>query len=177
LPRRRGFSQARLTTSQKRRVGWEEGPGGTGTTAVSATGSSIMGSGASILFDGNTVARTRGYIANILTTATNAGDGFEWGYGICVVSGDAFGVGITAVPKPIDDMDWNGWLWHQLGGVFAPVVATIGGVNAVQQIVIDSKAMRKVGINDVLTLIGQFVEVGTATLEIHADTRMLFKLP
>ena len=173
MARRRSFS-----APARRRTGWEEGPGGQAVVAVSTTSSLIIGSGVAALTDGLTVVRSRGMINLVLNAASASMDGFGYAFGLCVVTSDAFAVGITAVPKPIDDSDWDGWFWHSFGFLFSHAALTSTGTGPfVENIEIDSKAMRKVGINDTVTLVGQFVEAGTAVINIHADSRLLTKLP
>ena len=114
-----------------------------------------------------------------LTVAAAAGDGFFGASGICVVSEDAFNVGVTAVPKPLDDDDSDLWLWHNFFDIAALSVTLTDGVNAMGanlRLEIDSKAMRK-GFDSKSVIVGvtQVVERGTATVEHHARTRILFK--
>ena len=162
----------------KRQTGWEEGVGElTSLQAVTASTSLIIGSvGFQLAVDGVTLIRTRGIIQVILTAA-GAAEGFNGAFGICVVSNDAFAVGITAIPNPVDDMDWDGWLYHQFWSLMAPAAFQATGTGPfVKDLVIDSKAMRKVGQNDTIVLVGQFLEIGTAALSVTAGSRFLFKL-
>ena len=177
MARRRSFPRG---TSQRRRTGWTEFVGDfTGAPlTVTVTSVAIVGPGFEVLVDGITLVRTRGLIQLALTANTAAGDGFQGAFGICKVSADAFAVGVTAVPSPLDDMDWDGWLWYSFftliqGSVFsAQVSAGFGN----KEMVIDAKAMRKVGLNETFILVGEFVETGTASMLVSADSRALFKL-
>ena len=174
---RRGSFPARAA---RRRTGWEEGPGGSISTSFTSSGQAILNSGIQALLDGLTIARIRGKIQCQLETATAAGDGFHGAYALGVVTADAFNVGITAVPKPIDDIDWDGWMVHGFFDVHSVTSTLADGVNlnAVHfDKEIDGKAMRKFGLNDVLFGIVQVVENGAATLEVFFDSRLLFKLP
>ena len=94
MARRRQFTRG---TSVRRRTGWEQGVGGW-PMAASITGDSvaIVGDGIVALQDGLTLVRTRGEIELVLTAAASPLDGFKGAFGICVVSGDAFAVGVTA---------------------------------------------------------------------------------
>ena len=125
-----------------------------------------------------TIVRIRGYFRVILTAATAAGDGFLGAVGIGVVTAPAFAVGLTAVPLPVAEMDWDGWMFHQ----FFDLRSNIAGVGDGQPGVsigfdIDSKAMRKLGDEQVLMGAIEVVESGTAVMEVSADTRILLKLP
>jgi len=149
--------------------------------AFSANGSTIWSQGVQLVAESQaTIVRCRGLISATLLTAAAAGDGFFGAFGIGIVNENAFTVGgTTSVPTPITDIDWPGWLWHQFFDVRA-VTATIGdGVNAVgayARFEIDSKAMRKMGDEEVLMGVTQVEESGAATMEVNANTRLLFKL-
>ena len=93
-----------------------------------------------------------------------------------VVSADAFAVGISAVPKPFDDIDWSGWMWHWSGALHAPTAAQLGDPSSTRLIEIDSKAMRKLSINDVLFAIVQVGEVGVAAMTTRIGSRILLKV-
>ena len=81
-----------------------------------------------------------------LLTAAAAGDGFFGAVGIGIVTNQAFVAGVTSMPEPFDEVNWDGWMWHFFFDIRS-VTATIGdGVNAAsvsQLLTIDSKAMRK----------------------------------
>ena len=114
-----------------------------------------------------------------LTVATAAGDGYAGAVGIYMMTEKAFAAGDASSLAPLADANSDMWLWHSFFDV-RTLTTTLGdGVNAQAasvRIPIDSKAMRKdfdpervmVGVTDV-------VEIGTATLIWHADTRQLFK--
>ena len=174
--RLRGFSQGR-TSGKRRQTGWEAGPGSLTMAegTLSGSGNLIIGSGIAPVVDGLTLVRTRGDITMGLRTAGSVGDGFLVGVGIGIVTNDAFAVGVTAVPSPIDDMDWDGWLFHKLVNLFT-VVGTEDNPVTAARIDVDSKAMRKIGINETMYLSAQGVEVGVATMAIAGITRTLFKL-
>ena len=127
-----------------------------------------------------TVVRTRGLVAATQVLSGAIGDGFFGAHGICMVNEDAFAVGASAVPDPIDDSNSDLWLWHSFFDVRTVTGTIADGVNAVgcvSKIVIDSKAMRK-DFDPEMVMVGitQVLESGTATVEIHADTRQLFKV-
>jgi len=51
-----------------------------------------------------------------------------------------------------------------------------GGGAGHQRIVVDSKAMRKFGPEDVVIYVLEVILLGTAAMNVHADARMLFKV-
>ena len=173
MARRRQF----VTSGARRRTGWDIGPGSSTLQTVTASGSIIVGLGSETVLDGITIVRIRGLLRLVLL-AGGAAEGFIGAFGICIVSSDAFAVGITAIPSPVDDTDWNGWMWHQYFSLTlsAAFQATGAGPHSVD-LPIDSKAMRKTGVNNVITLIGEFTEIGTSSMTISADSRVLAKLP
>ncbi len=150
MPRSRGF-QTRPIRSNRRKTGWFEGPFHDISSLVSA-GSTVWLTGQTATDDGLTLVRLRGEACLSLRLATAVGDGFDgFAMGICIVTGNAAGVGITAIPKPLTDIDWDGWIWHQLGGHITGLETTEvqRGFHALR-IPIDSKAMRKFKASDVI---------------------------
>jgi len=137
--------------------------------------------GQQALEDGLTLVRIRGQFTVCITATTTIGDGFQrFGLGICIVSENAFGVGATAIPAPLTDVGWDGWMWHYLGGQLRGFSTTELGVAPMEavRVEIDTKAMRKIKESDIVVgVIELGSEVGASTLEFAAETRMLFKLP
>ena len=132
------------------------------------------------MVDGNTIVRLRGSALLYLTSVAAALNGFtRVALGIGIVSTAAATVGITAVPTPLTEINWEGWMFHWTGSLINidnTIDDSIGG--GVVRIPIDSKAMRK--INDDETLFGVVEvsgEVGTAVMGFNGSTRMLVKLP
>jgi len=127
-----------------------------------------------------TVVRIRGEISFFLDLVTASGDGFqEYGIGIGIASGDAIAVGATALPTPLGDKDWPGWLFHHSGAsiVGAETTEAFRGPMSAVRMAIDTKSMRKIGLNE--TVFASFetgAEIGTAQLEVLMNTRMLLKL-
>ena len=95
------------------------------------------------------------------------------------MSSAAFAIGQTAVPTPITEADWPGWLYHQFGDCRVVTATIADGVNASGanfRMEIDSKAMRKQGADETLMAVLEVSEQGTATMEMHGDLRILDKL-
>jgi len=89
-------------------------------------------------------------------------------------------VGQTAMPAPLDEQDWDGWLfWTPLVLVAHTTSPTDdpGGLSTIIRVDVDSKAMRKLNLGDVIFASAQFTEVGAAVARVFFDSRILIKLP
>jgi len=178
VPRSRGFSRGIPGTSSRRRTGWEEGPGTASESTITSSSAAILGNGQTFQLDGLTVVRLRGFVELRLEGAGSAaGSGYTGALGIGIVTTAAFAVGSSAVPTPITEIEWEGWMWHQLFSL------TVGDATAGDRHVsplafqIDSKAMRKVGSDETIFASIEVVEKGTETLSVILASRMLLKLP
>ena len=163
----------------RRSTAWALGLGGSTVSTQTTTSAGLLGAGVAINLGSVTIVRIRGMARVWLTTASALGEGFHGALGIGLVTTQAFNVGATAVPEPLGDMEWDGWMWHQFFDVFngAATVADVGESFASEvNITIDSKAMRK--FDEDMTLIAAFeaVEIGTATVNMALDSRLLVKL-
>jgi len=104
---------------------------------------------------GETLIRTRGMLS-FGSDQFVAGEQQLGSFGIGVVSAQAEALGITAIPHPGDDAAWGGWLYHTFlfnrfnfsSAVSTQAIATVN-------IVIDSKAMRKVSDEERLVVVLQ----------------------
>ena len=176
MVRSRGFHQA-----PRRRKGWDVGPGQLASqTSISASGSTILSSVLNLSQDGLTLVRARGELTLSLSAASAAGTGYSGAFGIGLTTVAATAVGVTAVPTPITEQDWDGWIFWESFSVKSITGTIADGVNAsavILRILIDSKAMRK--LTDDSSLYGalEVQEGGTAVLESHFDSCMLFALP
>jgi len=126
-----------------------------------------------------TIVRIRGHFQLFLTLVTAVGDGFHGAIGIGVFTNEAFASGAAAIPGPLTDADYDGWMYHQFIDVHGITLTEADGSNAVVMVQageIDSKAMRIQ--EDSQTLLGliEVGEEGTAAAEFWADTRVLDKL-
>jgi len=179
MPRSRGLRSTRTSVPSRRKASWDEGP--FGRAQVTSNVLTIIPTGQAAGQDGLTIVRIRGELLLALSTVTAALDGFRrCACGIGIFDTKAFsGVGVTAMPGPLTEMDWNGWLWHWTGAVTGMSTTTDGnGGSSAARIVIDTKAMRKIGLQEVVGAVFETSdEVGTAVLEVYMSTRMLAKLP
>ena len=173
MARRRGFTQ---TVRVRKSRDWGLGPGSEDGTAITATGSTLIGAGVAPLGAQElTVARIRGLLtANIFSTAAN-GDGFFGAFGIGKVPVTAFAAGIGSVPTPITEIDWDGWLYHTFIDVRRGAASLTNGMGF-QRVEIDSKAMRKLDSQEVIYGVLEVKEVGTVEMRVFFNTRALFLL-
>ena len=183
---RRGLTL--LRTSAKRKTAWGVGPVTTaGGQAITASAKILGAQGSVAQTDGLTLVRTRGELVLALSAATATFDGFTGAFGIGLVSAQAFAIGLTAIPGPLAEEDWDGWLVHRYFHLvaFGPIVAAnvslepgqVHATTAALRFEIDSKAMRKFQENMVLVAMLETVVAGTAVGRWYFDCRMLFKLP
>jgi len=176
VARSRGFPQVR---SNRRKVGWDLGPVNTGTN-ITTTSQALGTGGVQALLDGHTVTRIRGYCRLYVHVTSATMSGFHGALGMCIITENANGIGVTSVPHPLGDDDWDGWLWHHYIDVRSITATIADGANAksvVQEIVVDSKAMRKFKESDLLVVVIDVVEEGTASMRWEFDSRVLLKLP
>ena len=176
MPRARsGFSRGR--SAPRRRIGWEEGPGGNAIQAITASSTVILGSGSAALVDGVILVRVRGAFQAFLSVADAVGSGYHGAFGLAVVDNAAFAIGVTAMPEPVTDMQENVWLYHQFFDIHNPTVTLDEGSSAAAvRLEVDGKAMRKLAVGDTIAAILQVFESTNAEMRVFFDSRMLIKL-
>ena len=162
----------------KRLNAWGVGPS-TANQQHSTPGSVIWDTGVILnTEDRATIVRTRGILRIYLVAASAIVSGFSGAVGIGIISSDAFAA--SAVPDPVADSDWPGWLWHTFFDVRSVTATLADGVNSVAAVFtkeIDSKAMRKFGSAETLVGVTETdSEIATADIRVFADTRILVKL-
>ena len=157
----------------RRLTSWSLGASGLITQTVAA--SAVFGAGAQALTDGLTIVRTRGTCLLRLQVSDGVASGMDAAFGMCVVSENAASVGITAVPNPITDVAWDGWMVYWTGALKGSSLSSQGA--STHRIDIDSKAMRKIKESDVLLgVLETQNEVGSVTFAADLMTRVLLKL-
>jgi len=123
---------------------------------------------------GETIIRTRGLMTyrsdQVAASEVNIG-----AFGIGVVTAQAVSVGITAIPHPVTDAAWGGWLWHSyFANRFNFASATGLQFDGVFQIPVDSKAMRKIDEDERMVVV---IENSTAVgMQCSSQERVLTKL-
>jgi len=165
----------------KRSTQWELGPGGDDiatfdVTGISASSAVIIGSGVQPTGEELTITRTRGLLSLQLVVGATVSVGFNVAVGIGVASVPAFTAGAPSVPMPFGEVNWQGWLWHSFFWVGVGIGGGTGGDSEIVNVMIDSKAQRKLRLNDVMYAAVEVGEVGTASLDVRLVTRVLFKL-
>ena len=182
----RSRSRFPLRQVQRRKTSWQPGTGRDAPTTVSGTGKSILNLGIEFLQDGLTIVRTRGELLLYLESTVAGRDGFAGSFGIGVASAQAVAIGATALPGPSTDTDWDGWYYHTIMALRsidlinsdAATAEDFGNVvTSALRLPVDSKAMRKVGINQVAFAMIEVTEVGTAVMQVNWNSRHLLKLP
>jgi len=176
LALRRGSTRGRVTGSLRRNKGWEEGPGGTAITTITTSSSVFLGQAVQPTQDGLTLLRTRGLLSAYLT-AGGAGEGFQGAYGIGKATAAAVTAGIASVPTPITEQQWDGWLYWTPISVHQQSAFQATGHTFQLADQLDSKAMRKIAQEEAFYMAIEVVEIGTASMDVFFDSRMLFALP
>jgi len=178
---RRGF-RSRLSPGSRRKTAWGFGPK-TSELIINGVGKTGWSLGVSLGLESQaTVTRIRGMALVKLNFGTDAGDGMTGAMGIGLASSDAFAVGATALPGPINDTEWQ-WLWHSFFDVYAIAAQAaaadiaINSVSSIVRILIDSKAQRILRENEtIFGMVEVASELGPAQISVFADSRMLVKL-
>ncbi len=119
-----------------------------------------------------TVVRTRGLV-EFRPQAFGVDLTYDGAYGLAVVSDEAIAAGAASIPRPFDDDDWPGWLVHGYYMGHFEFQSGVGIMMVSGQQVIDSKAMRKVGLNETLVWM---VESNSSAVDVILHARVLMKL-
>ena len=171
----RKFAGRSHVVRSKRQVTWI-GTADQGYVAVASTAKVLLSS-----FDPfavgiikPTIVRTRG-MYSIKPDVFTANLDIVGAWGVAIVSDDAFAVGITAIPGPFSDSNWDGWMAHEFFAVHLEDLGT-----AVETVFpadvrfnVDSKGMRKVSDNETVVHVAES-EIGNFL--IAEPIRTLYKL-
>ncbi len=146
-------------------------------TAFSATGGTLLtvSNAALLALRPFTIVRSH-YEIHIRSDQVSATENFAFCFGSCVVSDQASGIGITAVPTPFTDLGSDFFFIHKvMFGAFA--FATGASISAVHGVgyTIDSKAMRKVNDDEDWITVGEFSSIGSGFTAMTGG-RILIKL-
>ena len=180
MARRSGFpGRTLIQRGPKRQVVWGVGPNAQNVSSM-ASFAAVWSNGVVLTQESEvTIVRLRGDLLLTLLAQTAIGDGFAGAVGIGIVNSQAFATGIGAMPTPVTEVDWPGWMWHSffnLRGITALEADGSNAMGVVQRMLIDSKAMRKMGDEEVLFGAIEGTLSGGGTLELQADSRLLAKL-
>jgi len=176
-----------LIRAPKRLSSWEgsvaSGTNGSGQTLASSAATLF---GTSFLFTSDvTIVRQRGEFLAFLESATATADGLFGAIGIAKASTAAVTAGAASVPTPITEESWDGWLYHRYFSLMAPAPIAGGAAadgdlsiptTAAVRIEVDSKAMRKIGNLESLYGAIELTLIGTASMRVFFNSRMLVKL-
>ena len=167
-------SRSVVTRAPRRKTVW------IGTATASAV---TVGAGASVVHSSfvpsalsmlaPTVVRVRG---DLLVHPVAFGVDANWSgaYGLCLVSDEALAIGETAIPRAFDDDDWSGWLVHGYFTGHLEFQSSTSELVMPQVQVIDSKSMRKVGVNE--SLVWMFENNSSVSVRASLQARVLVKL-
>ena len=112
-----------------------------------------------------TIVRCRGELL-VMITAAGAASTANFTSGLIVVTADALAAG--AVPSPLSDIgsDWLWWSNRGLRSLAGGSASDEDGAAGIVRVPIDSKAMRKVGLNQALILVSA-MQPETLTISVH----------
>ncbi len=126
-----------------------------------------------------TLVRTRGRLMISNDASSSSGDMGIVTMGIIVVTAAAFAG--SSVPTPLTDVgsDWLWWDVATFGRISAAAEDVVNNPLTIDRIQVDSKAMRKIGLNQVLLFVAQLTpcDSGTVVANICGNLRMLLKAP
>jgi len=144
-------SRRPFRTGTKRITAWA-GIADQGFIAVASAGATLINS--LTLGEPGTIVRVRGMVS-VNPQALGASVAVVGAVGMGIVSAQAFAAGVGSMPEPFSDAEWGGWLVWRSFGYFLNVTSDIGRLMPDWNFEVDSKAMRKVGENEVLVTIAE----------------------
>ena len=164
--RHRGF---RGSQRSQRLTTWI-GPADQGYVNVASGGATLITSFA--FEEPATIMRTRAMVS-FRPQSTGADLDIVGAFGMGVVSAEAFAAGVASIPEPFSDADWGGWFVWQSFGFRIEFSDATGIAFPRWDVTLDSKAMRKVGSNEVAVFVA---ESQAGAYAINTPVRMLVKL-
>ena len=120
----------------------------------------------------------------LLKTASIAGAGCYGAFGIAKATSAAVLAGAASVPTPVTEEAWDGWLYHRYFSLVSPGPIAVGtarqqtnsDIATVLRLEVDSKAMRKLDVNEAFFAVIEVTAQDTFSMEWAFNCRMLFKL-
>jgi len=165
--RRSGFRPV-----SKRLTAWDSGPRSDNGAGFSVSSTGTVWNVGMVPLIPVTLVRIRGVITFFFDSVTAAADAWTVAVGIGLIATDAFTAG--ALPDPLADDLWEGWMWHHYLHMVVPAGTTAN--LAPVRLEIDSKAMRKVDPGMTLFGITEAAEQNDGSTFIqYANTRILSK--
>ena len=120
-----------------------------------------------------TLVRVRGTISlRGLLTADLAS--IQVGLGLAVLGAKEVAVGTSSVPLPFTNSDDDRWLWYS-GQTLQNAPSGITDILHSVNVEVDSKAMRKIGSNEVVALVTEVIDV-SAGVGVGVSTTLRFLL-
>ncbi len=175
MARRVGSAFRGRRQSLRRQTSW--GPGPRGSVSQSVAGKILFPIATVPTTEGLTVVRTRGELLLYLSGSDGATSGISLAFGMAIVSDEALGAGVGAVPGPFTDPNFEGWFVYWTGSLFGSAATGAAGANVVR-LPIDSKAMRKFFAGtSMVAVLESSAEAGVVVWEGKLETRQLVKLP
>ena len=145
-----------------------------GWSGLSASTAVIDSSFTTVSGDPETIIRSVGQFA-VQTDQIAASEEPFGAVGLCVVSDEAFAIGVTAVPTPYVDADSDLWLFHQFWATGVFFGDGTGFASLLQRYTLESKAMRRISGDQVLILVVENASV-LHGCEYRLDMRLLTKV-
>ncbi len=122
-----------------------------------------------------TLVRSRGRIRAYTDTSSTPGSFGVVTMGMIVIRKSALAG--AAFPSPIQEGD-SDWFWWDSLSVGSDAADVIGSTVTVDRIVVDSKAMRKIGNNEVIVFVAELTTCeGTMVVNLCGSLRLLLKAP
>ncbi len=171
MARRKAF--ARFVRPPARTTVWFNH--GLGPVTVAGSSASLYSSynAAALAFRPFTIIRTR-LLVHFESDQVAAIEKPSGAFGGIVVKEDAQAIGITAIPTPISDTDAEWAFFQGMTTSFTFITGVGFDADSGSRYIIDSKAMRKVGINETyVTVVENRIAVGSIT---SVEGRQLIKL-
>jgi len=164
--------------SRKRRMSWEGGNVDIADlTTVSPLAVTVLTEAQLENFPTPTLIRSRGRINAYTDPSATPGSFAVVGVGLIVVTAAAAAVGVTAIPTPLTELG-SDWLWWDSLSVGSDAADVIGSTITVDRLSVDSKAMRKIGNNQVVLLVAEMLTCeGTMVVNLCGTLRFLLKAP
>ncbi len=129
-------------------------------------------------FPNPTIVRIRGELTVAVTAAGAAGANANCVMGIKLATSSAFAAGGASVESPATEVggDWIWWHAATMRNLAALPTANDDNIGILRTVKIDSKAMRKVSVNQVLIFVAHNVVAGgTQTIVVGGFVRILLK--